>query len=60
MKNDFTNAIFGKTTARRIVAGFIDGTEAIYTMNIFGLLNTDPEVKYIYDAETGEILFDRA
>jgi hypothetical protein len=59
MTNDFASAVFGKTTARAIVAGFSSGTEARYTMNIFGLLKTDPEVEYIYDAETGEILYSR-
>lgn len=57
MKNDFTRAIFGKTSAKEIIAYFKNGQNATYTMEIFNALKTDNAIEFIIDAETGEILY---
>ena len=44
---------------KEIRVTFANGREVIYTMNIFRLLKTDPDVQEIMDTETGEILFNR-
>ena len=40
-----------------IRAYFRDGRSVIYTQAVFDLLKTDPDVRLIINAETGEILF---
>ena len=57
--NDFIKAIFGKPSARCIIAEFTDGTTAEYTENIINLLLADLAVNNITDAATGEILYFR-
>lgn len=42
--------------SREIVAVFHNGQKITYTRNILALLKTDPAVKYVYDANTGEII----
>ena len=38
---------------------FANGRNIVYTMNIYQLLRTDPQVMEIMDMKTGEILFAR-
>lgn len=57
-RNEWLNACFTQTAAAPIIATFKNGREANYTMRIFQELKTDPDVKYIIDAETGEILHE--
>ena len=59
MKNDFVNAIFGKSTAAPITAYFSNGTSAEYTADIFNLLITDPDTEMIVDPATCEIIWSR-
>lgn len=40
-----------------ITVTFKNGHKAVYTMNIFNLLKTDPDVIDIIDNATGEIIF---
>ena len=56
--NDFIKAI-GHTqhTDKEITAHFADGSTAVYTMAIYGLLITDKAVKYITDNNTGEVIY---
>ena len=55
----FTAAVLNRAeSAERITAHFRDGREAGYTMRIFDLLKSDPDVRYIYSAETGEVLYE--
>lgn len=51
-------AATGKSNAARIQVKF-RGREntAVYTVNIMGLLKTDPAVEWIIDNETGEVLY---
>lgn len=42
-----------------IIAVFNNGRKIIYTANVLDMLMSDKEVKMIYDAETGEIIFNR-
>lgn len=44
---------------KEISVTFTNGRKVIYTMNIYRLLTTDPDVMEIMDIETGEILFNR-
>jgi len=44
---------------RGITAKFRSGQEANYTMHVFWLLSTDPDVEWVIDSETGEVLYDR-
>lgn len=43
----------------KIVAYFSNGKNIMFTKAVLGLLKTDPNVVYIIDAETGEIIFDK-
>ena len=36
---------------------FLNGQTVIYTREIFGMLASDPEVEWITDEETGELLY---
>lgn len=40
-----------------IIVTFKNGRKVNYTMNIYSLLTTDPEVMEIMDANTGEVLY---
>ena len=44
---------------REITATFANGRKIVYTMSIYQLLKTDPQVIEIMDNETGEILIAR-
>lgn len=44
---------------KEIKVTFTNGRKIVYTMNIFRLLKTDPQVLEIMDSETGEILYSR-
>lgn len=58
-KNEWLTACFTSSSAAApIIAVFKSGREEHYTMRIFQDLKTDPAVKCIYDAETGELLHD--
>jgi hypothetical protein len=52
-------ALFGTLTGNPITAHFTNGTTADYTTAIWNLLVTDPDVEFITDGETGEILYAR-
>lgn len=61
MNNTINNMIVNaintpRDKSREIVAVFHDGRKIVYTLNILALLKTDPAVKYVYDANTGEII----
>lgn len=56
---NFASEIFKTKAGAPIVAGFKNGSTANYTSNIFNLLATDPDVEYIIDAETGEVLYSK-
>lgn len=60
MNNFFIDTINGKTAGALIMVTFKNGAEAGYTSDVLTLLKTDPAVKYITDAETGELLFSAA
>lgn len=57
-KEQWLTACFSSSGAAPIIATFKSGMEATYTMKIFQDLKTDPEIRYIVDAETGELLYD--
>ena len=40
-----------------IIVTFKNGRKINYTMNIYSLLTTDPEVMEIMNANTGEVLY---
>ena len=42
-----------------IIVTFANGRKILYTMAIYGLLITDPEVIDIMDTTTGEILYTK-
>jgi hypothetical protein len=42
-----------------IIAKFTNGQTVEYTKSIFHLLTTDPEVEYIIDFDTGELLYSK-
>lgn len=57
INNMIINAIGApRDKSREIVAVFHDGREIVYTRNILALLKTDPAIKYVFDANTGEII----
>jgi hypothetical protein len=54
----FIDAIGNKKSgAGTMIACFRSGKEARYTMRVFDLLKTDPEVVCICDNETGEVIY---
>ena len=55
--NDFIKAIGHQHAEKEITAHFADGSSAVYTMAIYGLLITDKAVKYITDNDTGEVIY---
>ena len=57
INNMIVNAIGApRDKAREVVAVFHDGRKVVYTRNILDLLKTDAASKYVYDANTGEII----
>jgi len=42
-----------------IIAVFHNGREIPYTMRVFDLLKSDPEVDYIFSGTTGKLYFSR-
>lgn len=59
IKSMFAQAVTDHSPQHEIVAYFAGGQEAVYTMNIFGLLRSDPQCVTIVDAQTGEVIFCR-
>lgn len=57
--NDFIKAITGSTEAKPITAYFKNGKSGDYTIDIFELLKTDPDILTIVDGTTGEIIFSK-
>lgn len=57
-KDVFINTIFSGATAPEIVVKFKNGAEITYTKRILNTLKSDHNVDYIYDKETGELLYD--
>lgn len=59
MANEFMDAVFAETTPEKlIIVQFRNGRSDVYTMAIFDLLCESPEVEYILDGETGEVLYN--
>ena len=54
---NFINAIGNNQNITEIIAYFRNGKTGTYTMNIFELLKSDPDVTNIIDATTGELLY---
>lgn len=54
---NFINAIGNNQNIVEIIAYFRNGKTGTYTMNIFELLKSDPDVTNIIDATTGELLY---
>lgn len=55
--SEILNAITSLDAGEKIRATFKDGREAVYTMYIFDLLSTDPDIQHITSEETGELLY---
>ena len=56
--NDFLKSIARKAE-NEIVAYFENGQKVTYTMNIFEMLKEEKDIKYITNAETGEIIWEK-
>ena len=56
--NDFLKSIAGKAE-NEIVAYFENGQKVTYTMNVFEMLKEEKDIKYITNAETGEIIWEK-
>lgn len=56
--NDFLKSIGGKTE-NEIIAYFENGQKVTYTMNVFEMLKEEKDIKYITNAETGEIIWEK-
>ena len=59
IREAFAATVFGKVTKKLIIAHFANGEEVEYTMGIFHMLIEEPDVIYIEDYETGEILYEK-
>ena len=46
-----------KMNYRRVVAKFKNGRELIYTDGVLYMLMTDPQVEWVKDEKTGEVLY---
>lgn len=46
----------GAAAPAEIIAHFKNGREIRYTITMLNMLKTDPDIDYIMDAETGEII----
>lgn len=47
-----------KVDKMEIIAVFKNGREIRFTMAVLDMLKSDTEVRMIYDAETGEIIYE--
>lgn len=56
--NDFLKSIARKAE-NEIVAYFENGQKVTYTMNVFEMLKEEKDIKYITNAETGEIIWEK-
>lgn len=56
--NDFLKSIGGKAE-NEIIAYFENGQKVTYTMNVFEMLKEEKDIKYITNAETGEIIWEK-
>ena len=56
--NDFLKSIGGKTE-NEIIAYFENGQKVTYTINVFEMLKEEKDIKYITNAETGEIIWEK-
>lgn len=56
--NDFLKSIAGKAE-NEIIAYFENGQKVTYTMNVFEMLKEEKDIKYITNAETGEIIWEK-
>ena len=54
--NDFLKSIT-KKAKNEIIAYFENGQKVTYTMNVFEMLKEEKDIKYITNAETGEIIW---
>ena len=58
LKDMFIAAITSRETTEKITACFRNGREITFTSRMLNTLKTDPAVAYVYDTETGEIIFE--
>lgn len=56
--NDFLKSIT-KKAKNEIIAYFENGQKVTYTMNVFEMLKEEKDIKYITNAETGEIIWEK-
>ena len=56
--NDFLKSIARKAE-NEIIAYFENGQKVTYTMNVFEMLKEEKDIKYITNAETGEIIWEK-
>lgn len=56
--NDFFKSIGGKAE-NEIIAYFENGQKVTYTMNVFEMLKEEKDIKYITNAKTGEIIWEK-
>ena len=56
--NDFLKSIT-KKAKNEIIAYFENGQKVTYTMNVFEMLKGEKDIKYITNAETGEIIWEK-
>lgn len=56
--NDFLKSIGGKAE-NEIIAYFENGQKVTYTMNVFEMLKEEKDIKYITNAKTGEIIWEK-
>lgn len=59
IKSMFTQAVTDHRPQHEIIAYFAGGQKAVYTVQTFGLLCSDPQCMEIVDTETGEVIFCR-
>ena len=60
----FSNPSFGSNRKKFDVQGHIgtmydNGQKVTYTMNVFEMLKEEKDIKYITNAETGEIIWEK-
>ena len=56
--NDFLKSIT-KKAKNEIIAYFENGQKVTYTINVFEMLKEEKDIKYITNAETGEIIWEK-
>ena len=56
--NDFLKSIT-KKAENEIIAYFENGQKVTYTMNVFEMLKEEKDIKYITNAKTGEIIWEK-